>query len=453
MPRPHTVWWEGDDTIVVSGTKRLEFSKWTEYVRRRMDELDDHIEEEILFNLFTLNEIEELFGVSKLSSDEEMGEGILFDARNPTFDNPQSVKFMGRLFMSGSLGVSVQTKPDGKHKFHFNKKKVQEWILAIHKAWAILQPLCHILQGPGGRLTEECAYSPIRNESGSSNIFVKPQFQTGGFYSRYHKNLRTTGSFKHIERILPYPLWRNLYILSRLVRPIELMVLFEYIVPFDKQQSTADAYRNHVFASCGTAWTPDFASEMLFQFVQEAGFGYGMKVRELRHLTIAIQRRKLDYQKRGNPEDIALAVAAEEMCGHSLDVGEYHYAREKGTIGTASQEDLFMRIGHDWHKLFQVSTSYRNTALRLKKTRDPEQEATGGDGVGAGAGAGGEKVAEKRRKVRLPPQKKLKAGTSSSSSNTQVDHDDEHEPRRSGRKRKASEKMLEAAGDNDKDDA
>ncbi|KAJ3502694.1 hypothetical protein NLJ89_g8769 [Agrocybe chaxingu] len=370
MPRPQTAEWKGDDTIVIN-SKEVYLPTWMAYVRSQLEDANRFVERNLLMGLIGLDEIEERFKVSALEGTKAMGEGLLFDSRHPTFDNEQSTFLMGRLYTGKHLGVTVEKKIGGGKKFAFQKEAGLRWVMDAHRAWRKVHPLGFILQGLGGRMTEECAYSPVNNEAGDANVVVKPLLETGGFNARYNKCLATTGQFKHIIRLLPYGVFRLLYVLVRMVRPIELAILYEHVIPAHRQQAAADAYSGSIFASMGVAWTPEFASTNLFEFVEGANFGFGMRVREYRHFGIALQRRKLPYYQSTDSDQKRLAAAADAMSAHTTAVSDMHYAVLEQTPGSKSQEELFLTVSQDWHKLYEVPTSMSETPARPKCSPTP----------------------------------------------------------------------------------
>ena len=361
MPRPSIAYWDAEGKEITISGKKVILSEWTNYVRQKLHDVSKFVESNVLMGVLSLDEIDTLYDLPNLKATNVLGEGILFDATNPTFDNPESLSFLAKLLEQKKLGAHIHTGPNDSRKIAFDKNMAIQWIIDIHRVWQIVQPLAYILQGPGGRLTEECTYSPINNEIGPANIIIASAEGTGGFYSRYHKSLSITGQFKHIIRLVPYQVFRMLYILVRIVRPIELGVLYDYIVPFDQHQATTDAYKNHLFASYGRAWTPEFSSAALLSFTQKSELGFAMGVRELRHFSIAIQRKKLNYTKAPQQDDTIgaqMRAAADAMAAHTSAVAEYHYARLEGMMGTASQDELFMRISRDWHQVvYEIPTS------------------------------------------------------------------------------------------------
>lgn len=165
---------------------------------------------------------------------------------------------MGNMLIKKAVGARI----DGEH-LQFDQELGIQWILDIHSAWMKLQPLCHILQGLPGRMMEESLYNPVNTDQASANVVSKGDYGTGGFSSRYHKGVNMTGRYKHILCLLPHKVFLILYVLVHVIQLIELSVLFQYVVPAEGQQSTADAYKTRVYASLGNAWSPEQMSANL----------------------------------------------------------------------------------------------------------------------------------------------------------------------------------------------
>lgn len=357
MPRPASVWWEGN-SISISG-KKVDFDIWTAFVRDKLAALEHHVEEFLLLGFFTLQDLENLFHISSILPTDSLGEGILFDANNKTFDNPQSTRFIAKVIESGALG-RVVVGPQGQ-KLDFFKDKCLKYITDHHRAMMEIQPLLHILPGLPGRMTEESLYSPINTNEGPANVIPKSDCGTGAFSSRYHKGLNNTLKYKHILRLIPYRLFAVLYALVRVVRPLELLLEYEYIVSYERQQATADAYKGSIYASLGKAWTPLQMSENLARFIEE-GTEFPMGTRMYRHFSIAVQRQKMNYGRFGQSEDQkALAAAADAMAVHSPEVADKVYARLQGVVGSAKEEALFVQVSKDYHAIYGIPTSKDDT--------------------------------------------------------------------------------------------
>lgn len=177
-PRPSMVWWR-DDAITING-HTVEFKNYKMFLQKKAMELELFVEDEILFGLYSLDDIEKQFHVSNLpdiGDESTVGYGILLDAQpgNETMDNPESGKILEHMFHHGMLGLR---RTEGSNLV-FDKQLAVDWVAKIHQAWRMLQPLAHITQGIPGRGTEESLFSPTNTKTTRRHIFFEPTVGTG----------------------------------------------------------------------------------------------------------------------------------------------------------------------------------------------------------------------------------------------------------------------------------
>jgi hypothetical protein len=361
-PRPDFVWWMGNTVKV--GDHTVDVDRFTKFLSLKIKEIEEFVEKSVLLGTFTLAEIEEKFKISSLkdpSGDEDvLGNGVLFDARNNTLDNPESTEVFYEMFRKKCLGMMC----DSDNNLHFDQKTSMVWVTDIHKALSVIQPLCHITQGPGpGRMSEECIHSPTNSINCPRNFTFDEQEGTGAFRSGYNKTSFVTDDQKVIFRLLPYTIFRLLYTLIRLIRPIEFTVLLDFVAttPEDRQ-SFVNAYKERIWASWGQPWTAIDLSRNLQEFMNE-GIGSKIGARSYRHLAIAMQRHfpTTSYDRYNTERDIenrTLARAADLMAGHSVGVAEMNYARRPDGATSAITKAHFIRVSKDWHVLLGLSTKF-----------------------------------------------------------------------------------------------
>lgn len=373
-PRPSMVWWR-DDAITING-HTVEFKNYKMFLQKKAMELELFVEDEILFGLYSLDDIEKQFHVSNLpdiGDESTVGYGILLDAQpgNETMDNPESGKILEHMFHHGMLGLR---RTEGSNLV-FDKQLAVDWVAKIHQAWRMLQPLAHITQGIPGRGTEESLFSPTNTKTTRRHVFFEPTVGTGGFSTNYHKGANITGTFKHIFRILPFRIFLVFYVLIRLIRPIELSVLFDYFIEAHRRAATVVAYKEHVYASFGRAWTsPVDISPNLSNWFKN-GFEFAMGIRQYRHFAIAVQRHfpETNYQLEPTIKE-SLAAAADLMGGHTSQVAELHYARmEKSNSAAPKMKELYFQICKDWHHLHGFQTEYQSSGRIKFVPWDPSQ--------------------------------------------------------------------------------
>lgn len=358
-PRPDMIWWHGD--VVTVGEISVDVTKYKTFLQKKLNETEKFVEEHVLLDLFKIHELDDICNISKLrdlsQAEDVLGNGILLDLRNSRFDNPQSAQLFLKMLQSGKLDIKLDTAGSIK----FGKLAGLKWISDIDRALSETQSLCHTTQGPGvGRMTEQALQTPINTLNGSRNVIFENGEGTGAFRTGYHKGSFTTGQHKEILRLLPYRVFRLLYVLTRIVRPIELTALFNLLIPPDNRQATVEAYRERIWASYGRAWSPPLLSENLQRFMQR-GMGVKMSARPYRHFAIAVQRHysATNYGRYETDSKAQLfAMAADLMAGHTSEVAEMHYARtDNNVLNSSTLKAAYIRVCKDWHTFLGFSTS------------------------------------------------------------------------------------------------
>ena len=358
-PRPDMIWWHGD-VVTVGDDISVDIPEYKIFLQKKLNETEKFVEEHVLLDLFKLHELDDICNISKLQdlsrAEDVLGNGILLDLRNSSFDNPESAQLFLKMLQSGKLDM----KRGAAGSIKFGKLAGLKWISNIDRALTETQSLCHTTQGPGvGRMTEQALQTPINTLNGPRNVIFDNGERTGGFRSGYHKGSFTTGQHKEILRLLPYRVFRLLYVLNRIIRPIELAALFDLLIPPDNRQATVDAYRERIWASYGRPWTPHRLSENLQRFMQR-GMGVKMSARPYRHFAIAVQRHypATNYGRyETNSEAQIYAKAADMMAGHTPEVAEMHYARIGNNALTSSTlRAAYIRVCKDWHAFLGFST-------------------------------------------------------------------------------------------------
>ena len=314
-----------------------------------------------------MDELEATFGISSAqdSGDERsIGYGIIADTSTPGMDNPQSIVFFDAIFKRQHLGL--QSDQDGR--ILFDKELALQWIANIDDAMRQFFPISHNTT-ISGRGTEAESLRPANNDIGRRNVIFDPEAGTGAYDADYHKGQERTGTHKHILRHIPYEVFRILYVLVRIVRPIEFFFICRAFVPFDARAKVHDAYANHVFATFGAAWNTTTMTKSLEAFFQDVA-GFPMGLRQNRHFSIALQRRYLDYgaAKSGSaptPEQLALERTLNRLRGHEKEVGDANYARE-GEYGSSSVDERQRSrfLSELWHKALGFPTSYSEVMAR-----------------------------------------------------------------------------------------
>ena len=364
-PRPALVWWS-EDTILLFGHK-ISFSLYKLGLRKKLLQLEQFILGTILFGMYSMDELEAIFGISSVEDngdEKHIGYGIIADTSTPGMDNPQSTVFFDAIFKRQHLGL----RSDQDGRILFDKDLALQWIANIDDAMRQFFPISHNTT-IAGRGMEAESLRPTNNDIGRRNVIFDPEAGTGAYDADYHKGQERTGSHKHILRHIPYEVFRILYILVRIIRPIEFFFICRAFIPFDAQARVHDAYANHVFATFGSAWKTTTMTSSLEAFFQDvAGFPIGL--RKNRHFSIALQRRYIDYgaaksSSAPTPEQLALERTLNRLRGHEKEVGDANYARE-GEYGSSSVDERQRSrfISELWHKALGFPTSYSEVMAR-----------------------------------------------------------------------------------------
>jgi hypothetical protein len=317
--------------------------------------------------MYSMDELEATFGISSIQDngdEKSIGYGIIADTSTPGMDNPQSTVFFHTMFKCQHLGL--QSDQDGH--ILFDKQLALQWIADIDDAMKQFFPISHNTT-ISGRGTEAETLRPANNDIGRRNVIFDPEAGTGAYDADYHKGQERTGIHKHILRHIPYEVFRILYILVRIVRPIEFFFVCKAFVPLDARARVHDAYANHIFTSFGAAWNTTIMTSSLEAFFKDVA-GFPMGLRQNRHFSVALQRRYLDYgaAKSGSaptPEQLALERTLNRLRGHEKEVGDANYARE-GNYGSSSVDERRSSrfLSELWHKALGFPTSYSEVMAR-----------------------------------------------------------------------------------------
>jgi hypothetical protein len=353
-PRPNLIWWRGEDILMFG--KEVTFSRYRENTYKKVLQLEQLILKDVLCGIYTrIEEVEEVFALKNLAEDSDEktpGHGIIANTANPIMRTAESDKFFQRMFEEKKLDIQSNSRGG----VNVDQLQGLQWISAIHGAYIMLVAACHVLI-LAGRGTEWETIRPTNNEDGRKGVVYDPGACTGAFDAEYHKGLNVQGMNKHNRRYMPWEIFRLLYILLRIVRPLELMVLFATIIPDTDKPATIQAYNKHLFASMGKAWkSADISKALQDWFMDVIDFPLGLH--DYRHMAVAIQRKYMDLR---NKEPSELDVAINVLRGHKKAVGDSHYARET-YLGTCSPEDRdrALELARKYHEVMGFATGFND---------------------------------------------------------------------------------------------
>jgi hypothetical protein len=361
-PRPALVWWR-NETIILNGVE-IDFNKYKAHLRKKMDETNVHLMEKVLCGLYsTMGDIELKFNIRNIQDDgneDRLGYGIIADSTDVGLDNEQSNLFFQDMFKKKVLGLDKNSTGD----LIFDMAAAHIWLSDIHMAMMNIFSLCHITT-ICGRGTEAEALNPTNTHRGRRNVVFDGAAATGAFDTDYHKGQRITGKPKHILRHIPYEVFRSLFILVRISRPVELLIACSIIATKPEQEiKIQDAYANHVFASLGTAWDTTKMSlslKLFFHNLTERPMPK-MGIHLYRHLGIALQRKFLHFSK--NDQSAALEETLHRLSGHEKVTADGNYALQI-PLGTSSvdERERSLLVNQMWHKILAFPTAYNDVPM------------------------------------------------------------------------------------------
>lgn len=353
-PRAVAVWWRGN--VVQIADTIVDFDIYKSFLQRTLEETETMVLQKILLGVISMEQVENELGFAAITNlslgDESVhGKGILLDASDPCLFNSDFNKMSEIMAAAGCLGMKYNKQDIPV----YNKKKSLKWLQDVDQALETVMALCHILQGPPGRMSEEAALSLTNTHETRHALFWDPLEGTGGFRSGYHKGAYITGDHKHILRLLPRRIFRLLYILVRLVRPLDFVLVCDFVVSEDRRQSVMDAYRKNIFASMGRGWDANYRHVVLARFFKN-GLDINMGTRLYRHFAVAVQRRFPPTKTSEAQVQSRLGAVADIMTGHTTTVAEMHYAMEARPIIGRVAEEEFKSVCKHWHRLHEMVT-------------------------------------------------------------------------------------------------
>ncbi|KAJ2914344.1 hypothetical protein MD484_g6068, partial [Candolleomyces efflorescens] len=385
---PNMQWLE-DDRLLVDKEHYFIPSEFFKFVVYRLMCLEIAIRDHVLRG-FTLEDLGILCDFSKM---DESGD-IRTDLYCPLFPrdalkNEDSKRFMVKLLQQGTL-----VSPAGEGEVTWNAGVGWAWTGAIREATLALYALAHILQGSPGRTSEEHLMQIANTTTSRRHLFVENAIGTLAIFSNYWKGASVQGRFKEVLRVFPYRISRLLFILIRVVRPVERLFLMQFEAPeaLAKAPTSPEAsteapegsteappkapkaqkkpitntYRTMLWVAGGHQIKNRALLDAIIQFfkypdadgVQRFKWIHG--VRLYRHLVVALQRRLLpgtrQYTTAIEREGIQIG---DLQAGRSGGVSEQNYAVLQTSIpADGNFISHYQAYSMRWHQLFGQSTGF-----------------------------------------------------------------------------------------------
>jgi len=353
--RPIIVWLD-DDTLLIDH-KRISLHKFREHLHFHINTLRTFLAEKVLLGI-NLEEIGVNIDFEKLGDEGDFTTVDYSPLLGGLDGNPDSNKLLKALVDQGKL-VSFR---DGEIAWNF--QRAQEWEADIHEAVCKAYSLSHICEGAPGRVTEEDKMLVSNTFSSHRHTVTAPGLNTLATCSNYWKGAQVSGRFKEILRVFPRAISDFIFILVRLIRPLELLFLIQHVVHEKARQDTIKAYSASLWTSFGQALT---ASAMYRSFANlmalpgndgKRTFDFAFNIRLYHQFTAAVQRRHLPGPSRYTQKIAnSLTSIGDLQAGRSEGTSHQHYAPEKSTV---NMEPGF--IAHyvayscDWHKFLGLET-------------------------------------------------------------------------------------------------
>ncbi|KAJ2934001.1 hypothetical protein H1R20_g3097, partial [Candolleomyces eurysporus] len=334
--------WVNDDLLVVDQKHQFVPSKFFNFVDYQLEQLEVFFKDRVLRG-FSLGDLDVVCDFTKLKDSGDV-KTEWYSCLLPLKDmqNEDSKKFLVNLLQRGDL---VSPLPGAE----------MDW-------------KC---EGSPGRTTEENLMQ-IANTVSRRHLFVESILGTLAIFSNYWKGAKAQGRFKEILRVLPYRISRLLFILIRVVRPVEHLFIMRF-ESLKNQESFTTNYRTKLWASGGHQLGNRVLMDSVALFFKHPDrygnltFEWISGVRPYHHLTVAIQRRLLPGPSRYSPEVAKAGVDIGDLqAGRSDGVSAQNYAvlssfipAESGLI--SHYQALSMR----WHGLFGQSTGFESDRVYI----------------------------------------------------------------------------------------
>lgn len=327
-----TTFWKDNSTVII-GPQTINLSVFRSFLSLQIEHLEDLFRTSILFGK-RLDDLGITVDFRTITDNGNMTTLAYSPLLESIHGNRDSNILLNFMLEEKSV---VEIDPED-NKMKWDVAGAEKWLGDIHRATSWVQAAAHITQGAPGRMTEEAKSQLTNTEVGRRHLVILQSLNTLALWSNYSKTTKVTGAFKEVLRVYPHRIARLIFILVRLVRPIEVLYLIKHRhaqVP-EELERVVTAYKSKLWTSFGLPFTPDQMCENLADFLMSddgGPFPFRFGVRLYRELATAVQRRHIRI-----PIKYSRAVAQEGaqvgdlQAGRSTQTSLQNYAVEKSVV-------------------------------------------------------------------------------------------------------------------------
>jgi hypothetical protein len=158
-------------------------------------------------------------------------------------------------------------------------------------------------------------------------------------WSNYWKGMAISGRFKEILRVFPKVVSDFIFILVRVVRPVEVLFLAKHLTLASERTKMTTAYRSALWTGMGTSLHADTMCASFSDFMALPGrdkqrvFEFAFNVRFYRQFATAVQRRHLPGSPKYTLKIAESQTATGDMqAGRTEGTSHQNYAVETSTV-------------------------------------------------------------------------------------------------------------------------
>jgi hypothetical protein len=358
--RPQSVTWVNDNEVIIDG-KKTDIRVFRDFLHFQIQSLEDFLIEKVLFG----SDLEKLGITIDFRKLGDHGDFTTIGYKPLLVSlegNPDSEKFLEALVKKGEV-VSFKGG-----KLVWEMEQAQLWVANINQAVQNTYAIAHITQGAPGRTTEEDKMQIANTPATRRHLIVPPNLNTLAIWSNYWKGAKISGRFKEILRVFPRVVANFIFILIRVIRPIEILFLAKHLTLASDRIKMTTAYDSSLWASLGAPMHATTMRASLAHFFALPGKdgnpisglndGFPLNVRFYRQLTATIQRRHLPGSPKYTQQIANSQTSAGDMqAGRTEATSHQNYAVEKSTIDMEPGFTAhYLAYSKAWHKFWGLET-------------------------------------------------------------------------------------------------